>query len=477
MLHPGRIALLVVLALTGCRTEPGAVAGRTPGPGLHDHTPHHGGVVAMVGMLHLEAVASADGRLRLYLTDLYRRPLPLDGVDGTVTVRLRDRAPTLPLRRGAESLEAQGPPLAGEVIAAFAIVRDGTPIEANFMLPIPGGASAATSGAAGIPLDGCIAPPAAPPGTAVPRCTLSFARPVAAVAVVPRAPAGAALLVVAVVDQGMSAWRLPAGELAFGFAAPPAVVLTVPEPPHPEAPNALVARPGGDEIVAALENRLVVYSTGDGRLLRAFNGPGGIVRAVAWSPDGAALLVTTFYRAAAVRLDAGDGRILRQYPVTREGAAVAYTADGRRLAVGDETGAVALFAADADRPSHTLDGGRGPVRALAFAGEALIAGGDEGILRAWDVAHGTPRFALPLGSAIHQLAVTPDGRRAAAAGTSGAIAVVDLTDGSLETTLRAGEAQVLGIAWSGATLVSGDVAGRVALWDEEESPRRRGGAE
>src|SRR5262245_19789848 len=40
-------------------------------PGMHDHTPHHGGVVAMVGMIHLEARAERDGRVLLYLTDRF----------------------------------------------------------------------------------------------------------------------------------------------------------------------------------------------------------------------------------------------------------------------------------------------------------------------------------------------------------------------------------------------------------------------
>jgi len=31
------------------------------GPGVHDHTPHHGGVVGMAGDLHLEALAAPDG--------------------------------------------------------------------------------------------------------------------------------------------------------------------------------------------------------------------------------------------------------------------------------------------------------------------------------------------------------------------------------------------------------------------------------
>src|SRR5437773_12049650 len=103
---------LIVTRLVALGT---AAAGR---PGIHDHTPHHGGVVAMVGMRHLEAVAAPEGRLRVYLTDVWRRPLPLTGVTGTVTLNLADGRHQLPLVVRDDALEAGGPPLAGREVAA-----------------------------------------------------------------------------------------------------------------------------------------------------------------------------------------------------------------------------------------------------------------------------------------------------------------------------------------------------------------------
>jgi len=87
--------------------------GRASGgrPGIHDHTPHHGGVVGMVGLLHLEAVAARDGLVRVYLTDVWRRPLPLAGVQGRVTIGLPGASSELALVAGEDALEAKGPPL------------------------------------------------------------------------------------------------------------------------------------------------------------------------------------------------------------------------------------------------------------------------------------------------------------------------------------------------------------------------------
>ncbi|MGH7790608.1 MAG: WD40 repeat domain-containing protein, partial [Candidatus Binatia bacterium] len=321
-------------------------------PGIHDHTPHHGGVVSMQGMIHLEAIAQADGRLRLYLTDLWRRPLPLDAVQGTATIDVPAGKRVVALARGPSALEANGPPLTqASVDVAFNLLRADGAIEAHFRLPL----DATAGGAAGIPAAGCVAPPT---GTAVgaPRCTLRFARGIAALG----SSVDATALLVAVVDHGVSAWRLPAGEFTRGFAPPPPVAVPVAEAPHPEAPNAVVVRPDGREAVVAMENRLIRYAMDSGQVVRAYDGPGGIVRAVAWSPDGARLLVSTFYHPQAVVLDAADGRVLRRLAVEREGAAVAFAADGRRAAVGSENGTIALFDLDREAAPRVLHGARGP---------------------------------------------------------------------------------------------------------------------
>lgn len=425
-------------------------------PGIHDHTPHHGGVVAMAGMLHLEAKASTDGRLRLYLTDIWRRPLALNDVRGSVTLDLPAGKRTLPLAVGGEALEAQGPPLAqASVTAAFALRREGQDVELTFLLPLERG----ETGAAGIPAAGCMPAPKGKSGG--PRCTLAFEKPVAAVALAP----DAAILLVAQVDFGVSAWRLPAGEFVLGFAPPPAVAVPIDEPPHTEAPNAILVRPHGGEAVVAMENRLIVYSMATGEVVRALAAPGGIVRAVAWSPDGSALLVTSFYDAAAYLLDAADGRVRQRLPIEREGAAVAFAADGRTVAVASEAGPVALFEIGSEAPAHVLRGARGALRSLAFVGNRLVGAGDDGVLRIWNCADGAVLLERRLDRSVGAMVVNSDGGLAAAVGREPVIQVVALSDATTVDTLAWHSDQILGLTWAGTTLVSGDSAGRVALWD------------
>ena len=436
-------------------------------PGIHDHTPHHGGIVGMAGMIHLEAKATADGRVQLYLTDLWRRPLPLDDVGGTVTLDLPAGKQALSLAVVGDALAATGPPLEGPTVnATFALHGGEEPVELSFLLPL----GRDDTGAAGIPVEGCVAPAESPSGTPAPRCALAFARPVVALAVAP----DAATLLVAQVDLGVSAWRLPAVAFATGFAPPPPVVVPVAEPPHREAPNAVLVRPDGREAVVAMENRLIRYGMDSGRVVRAFDGPGGIVRGVAWSPDGGALLVSVFYNAAAFLLDAGDGRVLRRFPVEREAAAVAFAPDGQAVAVASEAGPVTLFDIGATAPPRLLRGPRGVVRSLAFAGGRLVAAGNDGVLRVWDRASGALRIERPLVGPLYEMAVDAARGLVATTGTDPRIEVTRLADGAPVVALSWHPEQVLSLAWAGSTLISGDAGGRVALWNVADGDRGSG---
>jgi hypothetical protein len=426
-------------------------------PGRHDHTPHHGGVVAMVGMLHLEAVAAATGRVRVYVTDVWRRPLPVAGTTGTLTVRLPDGRRTVPLVAAGDALEADAAPLPGpRVLAHVQVTRDGAPLDMHFVLPLaPGG-----TGAAEVPLDGCVPVSADPDGGRTPRCVLAFAQPVTALAALP----GGERIVVAVVNGGVGVWAMPDARFVAGFAPPPAVAVPADAPPHPDAANAIAVAPDGRETLVAIENRLLVHETATGRLLRELPPLRAPVRALAWSPTGREVLVTAFYDAAAHLLAAGDGRELRAISVPREAAAVAFSPDGRFAAIGSELGPVAVAELDGPRAVRLLDDSARAVAALTFAGDRLVAAGADGTVRVWDPA-GTVVARARAGGALSRLALAPRGRLVASAGLDRAIHLHAIDGGAAVATLRFHDAAVWGLAWAGAVLVSADGAGRVALWD------------
>jgi hypothetical protein len=50
----------------------------------HDHTPLQGGIVAMSGDMHLEVLSLRSGEVRVWVTDAFRKPVPLSQVKGRV---------------------------------------------------------------------------------------------------------------------------------------------------------------------------------------------------------------------------------------------------------------------------------------------------------------------------------------------------------------------------------------------------------
>ncbi|WP_163990333.1 cupredoxin domain-containing protein [Pyxidicoccus caerfyrddinensis] len=78
----------------------------------HDHTPLHGGIVAMSGETHLEVLSLKSGEVRVWVTDAFRQPVPLAGKKGTVEAA----GASVPLVPGAagEFLSGTLPPADGE---------------------------------------------------------------------------------------------------------------------------------------------------------------------------------------------------------------------------------------------------------------------------------------------------------------------------------------------------------------------------
>jgi len=74
----------------------------------HDHTPLQGGIVAMSGDLHLEVLSLRSGELRVWVTDGFRKPVPLSAMKGTAEAAGQS-VPLTP-EPGGQFLTAKLPP-------------------------------------------------------------------------------------------------------------------------------------------------------------------------------------------------------------------------------------------------------------------------------------------------------------------------------------------------------------------------------
>ncbi len=448
------VALLLALVVGCDRSE-----GPTPRVGLQDHGAHHGGVVFNGPRLNLEAAAAPDGTIRVYLTDEWRRPVSSEGVRGTATLTGAGGPQAIPLVAEGNTLVGHGPKLTGDTVGAdIAVDRNGEAIRMSFVLPLTDGAP----GAAGVPLDGCVAPPPGDdPSAPHPRCVLRFLQAIHGIV----APRDGSAAVVSVLESRTTSWQLPGVTLLAGFDAPPAEEIPVDSHPHVEEPTYMAMRADGQEVVLALGEHLLRHEVRTGRLVKELAGPGAAARSVAWSPDGKYLLVNVFASGTVYLLDADTNATVRTFEAPGETTMVAFSPDGTLAAVGTEAGPITLFDVAGKEPPRTLSEPTNRTDALAFAGNDLVATGAEGVLRVWDPATGTLKSSTPLGVPVVRLAVQADGRRAATGDREGHIRIHTLPDGAVTETIDWHKGFVRWITFAGPVLLAGDADRQLAVWD------------
>lgn len=229
-------------------------------------------------------------------------------------------------------------------------------------------------------------------------------------------------------DLTTVAWRPADGWLATGDGRDGTMLLWRPE--QPSAPAARLRGSGAG--LAALGfsaegGRLVAVRT-DGTLEmadpatghRSLRSLGEPALCAALSPN--ASTAATCGRDNRIRLwNTATGRLVRQLPAGPAlVASVAFSPDGHTLAAGHRDGTFLLLDAATGAPrGGLLDGGAGPVQALAFAprGDRLALGGAGGAVELWDLRALRP-LAEPfhgLEESVRSLAFHPDGDTLASA--------------------------------------------------------------
>ncbi|HET7015530.1 MAG TPA: TIR domain-containing protein [Streptosporangiaceae bacterium] len=146
---------------------------------------------------------------------------------------------------------------------------------------------------------------------------------------------------------------------------------------------------------------------------------------------------------------------------------VAFSPNGRILAVGSLSGFVGLWDVATGRRVGTLNEGS-PVYSLAFSpdGRTVAVGDDAGDVGLWDVAARRRLASLVEGSGVYGLAFSPDGCVLAAGDLSGFVGLWNLATERRTGQLTEG-IPVKSVAFSpdGRTLAAADDVGFVYLWD------------
>jgi WD40 repeat protein len=217
----------------------------------------------------------------------------------------------------------------------------------------------------------------------------------------------------------------------------------------------------------------------------------GVLQWLAFTPDGRALVsaspaadgaedVLTFW-------DVQSGKELRRLrtPLAYRhdvGAAVAFSGDGRFMALGLQDTTVRLWDVAAARELRTLRGherrsGLGTIFCVAFApdGKTLASAGSDRTVRLWDPLTGAQRLRWEdRGGQVEALAFFPGGGNLAAGGHDGTIHLWDVTSDKVAGPpgRHQGGVASLVLAPDGKTLATSDGEG-VRLWDAATGREQR----
>lgn len=199
---------------------------------------------------------------------------------------------------------------------------------------------------------------------------------------------------------------------------------------------ALDVSPSG-EIVgsAAWDGTARLWDLASGSEIRRFEGHQGSVNDIAFSPDG--LLVATAGYDATIRVwRAADGVQIRELRGHDFGVnAVLFSHDGKRLISGGTDESIRLWDVEKGTELQALLGHRGPVLDLARApqGAGFASSGIDGTVRLWRRPEDKPQVFGPpqgvRGGAVWSVAFSGDGTRLLAGGNDGLVRLWDIATG------------------------------------------------
>ncbi len=460
-----RVAFLLAAAVSsligsGCSgsKSPGeSPTSSTPTPAstarMHDHRPQHNGIVSMVGTHHIEATADSSGRITVWVTDLWRKPVTPAGWTGSATVQVGTVRQEVGLAPQADRFTGAAQALQGTHAAlAVKLVPPGAEnIESHFLVPL----QVNGSGAASLPPNGC-EPDRGGAGSR-PQCSMKFASAINAFSVGLTDDD----LLIAAEDSGITRWSISSGQFVTAFEPPSPVEVTTDETPHPIFVNSLELSPDRTRLAVAIEGRVHLYDSDKGKILAESVAGNGVIQSLTWSLDGERIFVSRFYSHGTEVWDGHKLTRMRDIALGQDPGILA-VANERRLASIDDDGSLTLIDTVNGGVFGTRPGGKVAARVIQrYKDDWFFSTGDDGVLRRWPLLQGPATVVASLNKPLSAFAVDQNSGRLAVGGVGGLLQVG--TETELQP-LNFHDAQLFALTWINGRLISGDGGGRVAMW-------------
>jgi WD40 repeat protein len=211
-----------------------------------------------------------------------------------------------------------------------------------------------------------------------------------------------------------------------------------------------------------------LWDIGTGRMLRTFVARDDNVHAVAFTADGKTLAVGTW---GAVELwDVLSGELEGAIDVTGLNSGGLVFSNNGRLLLTTTWDAAQLWDAGSGRPLLAIDGPPDGLLAatLSADGTQVLTGGGDDIARLWDVRSGSLLRTFEGHSGdVTGVALSADGTHVLTGSEDGTAKLWDAASGELLQTLAQGDDKVTSVAFSpdGRQLLTGHVSSIARLWD------------
>jgi RNA polymerase sigma factor (sigma-70 family) len=249
------------------------------------------------------------------------------------------------------------------------------------------------------------------------------------------------------------------------------VLYTLPQI-HPQV-DAVAISPDGKTLAAKVWSSIHLFDAQSGQALRKVelektNG-GAMTEWITFTPDGKSVALTHPEGRAVLLVDLESGAVVRTFSHQHLVVAAAFSPDGTRMAAGgyeSEKGVyfARLWEVATGKELRRLRYGNDVFRTIAFSpdGKTVAVGGDGGRTRLWEADTGKELLTLPGGGyRVRSVAFSPDGDTLAAAGD--AIRLYDPANGM---ELGRIDRQASGLRFSpDSRVLTGAVTGTIHRWD------------
>jgi WD40 repeat protein len=263
-----------------------------------------------------------------------------------------------------------------------------------------------------------------------------------------------------------------------------------PLPPGIHPIYSVAVTPDGQYAAAARANQIFLYHVPSKRELGRLTDPSliekgiykqpgvadlDLIQSLAFSPDGQWLASGGFRTVKLWRKPAG-GKKLDLAALEGPARSIAVSADGKLAAIGEETGKVKVFDLTNGQIVKTLTGHTGPVTGVAFSADAtkLVSASTDKTFRVFNLADQMQIASIETPAPLQAVAIVAEGKQVATGGDDNIIRLWDLPAAQPAEAAKPLKempghggpvTSLVALAPTGAQLLSGSKDGTLRVWD------------